>query len=264
MNRPSTRASLTIASILCCLLLGAEARAQVSIEADPGSAVQTRAELEQLLELYEQVLASPAYSERVKESTRQRAQRITERLTLGDFRLGDQVVLSVRGEPDLPDTVSVQSGPRIALPLFGDISLAGVLRSEVEGHITEALAQFIRDPVVQAQGLMRLSVQGAVTQPGFYVVPADMLVSQTLMIAGGTTPTSDIDDLRIERGSQIVMEGAELQEAVRQGLTLDQLNLQAGDQVFVPTQPAGGFLTNFGLIVGVLTSVTFVILQLSN
>ncbi|MDA0327666.1 MAG: polysaccharide biosynthesis/export family protein [Gemmatimonadetes bacterium] len=197
-------AMTTIALTVAC---AAALPAQVSFDADPGSSVRTRQDLEGLLELYEQVLQSPAYSEGVKRATRVKLERIRERLTDGDFKLGDRVVLSVEGEPGLPDTVPVQAGPMITLPLFGDIQLSGVLRSEIGMHITEALKVFIRDPVVRAEGLMRVSVQGAVGQPGFFVVPADMLLSETLMIAGGPAPNSNLSELRIERGTELVMGG---------------------------------------------------------
>lgn len=253
---------LALAGVLATLMGPMDLPAQVAVDADPGSAVRTRSDLENLLELYQQVLESPAYSDAVKRTTRTRIERIRERLDSGDFELGDRIVLAVQNEPELPDTVTVQSGPKITLPLFGDISLDGVLRSEIEEHLSDALAQFIRQPVVQARALMRVSVQGAVAQPGFYVVPADMLLSETLMVAGGPAPTSQLEEMRIDRGAQTVMEGAEVQEALRQGYTLDQLNLQAGDQVFLPAQAPGGFFSNLGVIVGLVSTVTLVVIQL--
>ncbi len=150
----------------------------------------------------------------------------------------------------------------ITLPLFGDIPLEGVLRSEVEAHITRALSAFLRDPRVDAQGLMRVSVQGAVGAPGFYVVPADMLLSEALMVAGGPAQNAELDDLRIERGMDVLLEGEELQEALRGGLSLDQLNMQAGDQVLLPERGQGVF-SRVALVFGLLSSLTIVIVQLS-
>jgi hypothetical protein len=67
---------------------------------------------------------------------------------------------------------------------------------------------------------------------------------------------------RVPSWTELVMGGEELQEAMRQGLTLDQLNLQAGDQVVLPER-GGGFFSNIGLIVGLVSSVTIIIIQLS-
>ena len=252
-----------VALLLILGHFGHPASAQVSIDVNPGRAERTREDLQELVGLYEQVLRSPAYSEATRENARVALARIRSRLEDGDFRLGDRIVLLVQGEPNLPDTVAVQAGPSITLSSFGEISLRGVLRSEVEEHLTEALGRFIRQPVVQAKGLMRLSVLGAVAQPGFYVVPADMLVTEALMVAGGPANDSRVDRLRVERGSQVLMEGEELQEAVRAGWTLDQLDLQAGDQLFVP-QSGGSFLTNLGVIAGVIGSLGFLAFQFTN
>jgi polysaccharide export outer membrane protein len=214
-----------------------------------------------LLGEYERALASPAYSESVKQSIRADAEAIRGRLTDGDFRVGDRIALSVQGEPSLPDTIPVQPGPMIALPLFGEISLHGVLRSEITEHLTQALSRYIRDPVVRANGLMRLSVQGAVGQPGFYTMPAEMLVGEALMVAGGPSPQADIEAMAIQRGTRALLEGDQLQEAIRQGLTLDQLNLQAGDQIVVPQSvPGGNFLRNVGIVAGIVGSLTTLVI----
>ncbi len=263
MNRKSFFVSIALAFLFTLSHFSLpELVAQIAPDAIPGSSVRTREDLETLLEFYAQVLLSPAYSEGVKESTRTKADRIRDRLANGDFKLGDRVVLFVQGEPDQPDTISVEAGPLINLPLFGEISLAGVLRSEVGDRITEALTPFIRDPIVRAKGLMRLSVLGAVNQPGFYVVAADMLLTETLMAAGGPASDANLDELRIERGTELVIGGEELQEAMRQGLSLDQLNLQAGDQVVLPER-GGGFYSNLGAILGIVSTVTYIIYRLA-
>jgi polysaccharide export outer membrane protein len=250
--------------LLACLagaLLATPLAAQVQPNADPGSSVRTRADLERLLREYEQALASPAYSESVKRSIRADAEAVRGRLTNGDFRVGDRIVLSVQGEPDIPDTLAVEPGPVVALPLFGEVSLDGVLRSEITAHLTQALSRFIRDPVVRANGLMRLSVQGAVGQPGFYTMPAEMLLGEALMVAGGPSPQADMEDMRIQRGTSSLLEGDALQEAIRQGLTLDQLNLQAGDQIVVPQETStGGWLQTLGIVAGVAASIGTVII----
>jgi hypothetical protein len=247
------------------LALAPALHAQALPTASSGGSTRSRSDLESLLVEYQQLEQSPAYSEDLKAEARSRAAQIRERLQEGDFRLGDAVVLFVQNEPTLPDTISVQSspeGPVITLPVFGEIALRGVLRSELEAQVTETLSRFIRDPVVRAEGLMRLSVQGAVGQPGFYVVPADMLVSEALMAAGGPAQNADLEDMRIERGPDVLLQGSVLQEELRLGTTLDQLNLQAGDQLVLPAD-TGGFIgpLNLGVVLGLVSTVTFIIFR---
>lgn len=238
--------------------------AQSLLGADPGASVRTRSDLERLLRAYEQALASPAYSEAVKRGIRSDTELIRGRLQNGDFRVGDRITLDVQGEPDLPDTVAVESGPMIVLPLFGEIPLAGVLRSEIQDHLTQAIRRFIIEPVVRADGHIRISVQGQVMAPGFYTMPADMLLGEAMMVAGGPTTSSDVNEIHIDRGAERVLEGEPLQEAIRNGLTLDQLNLQAGDQIVVPQRATGGWIGQVGLIAGIVGSLGFLILQLTN
>jgi len=250
--------------VLALTALGAAAVTAQVPDFDPGGSVRSRADLMRLVEEYEQALSSTAYSESVKRRIREDAETVRRRLAEGDFRVGDRVVLSVQSEPELPDTVAVEPGPMIALPLFGEISLAGVLRSEITEHLTTELSRYIRDPVVRATGLMRLSVQGAVTQPGFYTMPAEMLLGEALMAAGGPSAGAKMDDIKIERGTRVLLEGDAVQEAIREGLTLDQLNLAAGDQISVPQASAGGgFLGTLGLVAGIVGSLTGLIFLFS-
>lgn len=242
------RNSLVVLAVAGFLTLPSVGAAQTLLETDPGNSVRTRADLERLVDFYEEVLSSPAYSDRVKREATANVDRVRARLRDGDFRVGDRIVLSVQGEPELPDTVAVESGPKIVLPLFGEIPLDGVLRSEIEEHLTRELAEFIRDPVVRARGLMRLSIQGEVGSPGFYVVPAESLITEALMVAGGPASSADLEALRIERGSERLVGGDQLQEAMREGRTLDQLNLQAGDQIVLPEESTGSVWGTIGRV----------------
>ncbi len=110
--------SLFLTAVL--LLLPAVSEAQVLPSSDPGSSVRTREDLQRLLQEYEQALSSPAYSASVKRTIREDAEQIRGRLENGDFRVGDRIALYVQGETELPDTVAVEAGPKISLPLFGD------------------------------------------------------------------------------------------------------------------------------------------------
>jgi protein involved in polysaccharide export with SLBB domain len=230
---------------------------------DPGRSVRTRADLNRLLAEYDAALASPAYSEAVKRSIQADADRVRRRLREGDFRVGDRVYVSVQGETNYPDTVVVEPGPMIILEPFGEFSLAGVLRSEVTDHLTTELARFIRMPVVRAQGLMRISVLGDVGQPGFYTMPGETLLGDVLMMAGGPGANAVLDELRIERAGQPLYEEEAVQQALRSGLTLDQLNLDAGDQIFLPMGSPSNFLLGTLLpVMGALGSVSFLLFQL--
>jgi polysaccharide export outer membrane protein len=178
------------------------------------------------------------------------AAAIRTRLVRGDFRVGDRILLLVDGEAALSDTFSVGLGGQLTLPLIGAVSLEGVLRSELQDYLTRRLAQNLRDPEVRTRAFVRLSVQGAVAHPGYFGVPADALLSDALMAAGGTTPEANVARLRIERDGKPVWEGRALQQAIAEGRTLDGAGLVAGDQVIVPKRggATAGDVMRFGTV----------------
>jgi protein involved in polysaccharide export with SLBB domain len=176
------------------------------------------------------------------------------------FQAGDRVLLQVAGDSALSDTFTVVPGPALRLPDIGEISLAGVSRSDLEAHLTRELGRFLKDPVLEARALIRVSVLGEVTNPGFYAVPIDLVLPDALMLAGGATQEARIDRLRILRGNSALWSGGDLQAAIARGATLDQLGIRAGDRIEVPKERdpeskwriAGMIVTGLATAVGVI------------
>jgi polysaccharide biosynthesis/export protein len=211
------------ATVVALLFLAAAAPAQNSHQTSVSSAGNglhaTRAELEGML-----ASSSGGINQTV----------LRTRLEEGDFQTGDQITLFVDTHPDLSGTYVVEPTRTIAIPGVGDIPLRGVLRSELQGHLTQHLGQFVRSPRVRAQSTIRIMVLGGVGQPGFYSVPSHALVTEVIDSAGGTGRESRLTNIRIERDGERVIAGRQLQDAIIAGRTLDQLGVRAGDRVVVP------------------------------
>jgi protein involved in polysaccharide export with SLBB domain len=152
----------------------------------------------------------------------------------GGFQVGDRVQLQVEGDSQFTSTFTVGPGPALALPVIGDISLRGVRRADVRTYLTQQLERYLKDPVVHAKALIRLSILGEVEHPGFHAVPVDLLVGDALMQAGGPTRDAKVAAMRIERDGKSTLEGDSLRLALARGLTVDQLGLRDGDRVVVP------------------------------
>ena len=215
----------------------------------------TRVQLEARAQRLEQA-ANPAAA--------QEAAVIHQRLADGDFKVGDRILLMVEGEPTLSDTFTVGLGSTLTLPAIGQVSLASVLRSELQDYLTRRLGQNLRDPVLRARAYVRLSIDGAVARPGFYAVPADALLSDALMAAGGPTAEARLGTLRIERAGRPIWEGKALQQAIAAGKTIDDAGLIAGDQYVIArhgrTTPGdvlrfGGFLMTIPVTIYTLTKI---------
>jgi protein involved in polysaccharide export with SLBB domain len=163
------------------------------------------------------------------------AVRIKTRLTEGDFRRGDRIALMVQGEQALTDTFVVGLGGDLMLPppTVGSLSLKGVLRSELEPKVTEYVSRFRNNAVVRAQPLLRLSIQGEVTNGGIYAVPADAQIADALMAAGGTTEFAKANKVTIERNGKPLWEGSAFDT------DLDAIGLRDGDQIVVGSSRPG-------------------------
>jgi len=249
--------AIRIAALGAALVLLAAPLAAQDVEQPEGWDARrsqvTRADLEELLQRLEQTASSNAYSGALREQAREEARLIRGRLVEGDFQVGDRILLFVENEEALSDTFAVEPGRTITLPQIGPVSLAGVLRADLDSHLTTALGKFLREPTVQARALLRLTLTGSVDSPGFYMVSAEDLLTDALMLAGGPSSNADVTDISIMRADRSIWEGEALQQAIIQGRTIDQLNLRSGDTVNIPEESSGlsgfeGTLRTVGLI----------------
>lgn len=182
---------------------------------------------------------------------------VRDRLAHGDLQPGDRVAMRVLGEQTLTDTFTVKPTRTILLPNLGEVSVDGVLRSELNDHLKKEIARFVRNPQVDATALVRVSLSGAVTRPGFYNLPADVLASDAVMAAGGPGRAGDVRKTEIRRGNVVVASKQQMAQAVQQGASLDQLNVQSGDEIVVGQMGTGarGVLQTMGLISGALFGI---------
>ena len=258
----------SIATVVTALLvLGGITPSTASAQvADPATVVSnsqrsmvTRAELTAALREIDAQLASNGYSAALRDARRAQGDAIRDRLAEGDLHTGDLVRIDLVGDAaGLTGTYAVTPTRTILLPGGAEISMRGVLRSEIQPYLTEQLKKYVRDPIVKATTSIRLSIFGAIAKPGLYPAPADLLLGDAIMqIGGGPANNARFDKSQIKRAEKVVVDGPEFQAAIRQGRTLDQLNLQAGDEIIVAAKPSGSTALRVLGVLGSLGSLVF-------
>jgi protein involved in polysaccharide export with SLBB domain len=240
-----TRIRRAFAAMLLLALWGRPAAAQGYEAMQP---MATRSELSALADRLS----------RGSESDRNKASALRTRLRDGDFRAGDRIRLVIEGNVTQDDTVSVIAGSKVLLKEIGEIPLAGVLRSELQDHVTKQLSRYIKDVRVRVTPLVRLSVLGPVARPGFFYVPSDIPASEAIMRAGGPTGSADLNKSVIRRGTAELYDSRNTRTALNEGLTLDQLSLRDGDSIEVGEKSTGGW-AKIASIIGVVTSLAWAI-----
>ena len=217
----------------------------------------SRVELEQAAASAEQVAAST--DPKTREKLLAHAASLRQRLKNGDFIPGDRLMITVLGDSALTDTFTVKSEQRLQLPNIPDISLRGVLDSELTGHLRDQLAKYIKEPTVTATGLIRLAIMGAIGQPGFTTVPIDNLVTDVLMASGGPGQSANMDAAIVRRGDRTLLDSKQFAEALRTGKTVGDISLRDGDEIFIPTQSTTARWQQVLPIVSALTGLYFII-----
>ena len=223
----------------------------------------TRAELESTLVEIEKITGpGSVYSDEIKRQKQLEAALIRQRLQEGDIQVGDQlqITLSVPTSPGAaPINGPFTIGPNqlLTLPEIPPIPMRGVLRSEVKAYLTEYLSRLFRDQTVQVVSTIRLTIVGGVGKPGFYQLPAETPLPDAIMAAGGPGDEKALQESIIRRSNEEIVGEDEVAAAIRDGLTLDQLNLRAGDELVVGQASSRNWfqtLRTYMLIPGLIVS----------
>lgn len=110
--------------------------------------------------------------------------------TVYQLGTGDQIRISVFGQPDLSGQFVVDGTGSIAMPLIGTIQAQGKSTSELEQTIYDRLTDgYVRDPQVSAEVInyRPFYILGEVANPGEYPYTNNLSVLNAVASAGGFT-----------------------------------------------------------------------------
>ena len=157
-----------------------------------------------------------------------------------DYKLatGDKLKVEVYKDLQLSQALQIRPDGKITLPLLGDIPAAGRTPTELRDAITNALREYITNPVVtvivvEATPAM-IYVMGEVNKPGTLAVSGPISILQALAMAGGFKDFAHTKDIRIMRKSATGVRTLNFNynEAIKGNGT--PMLLEPGDTVIVP------------------------------
>jgi hypothetical protein len=221
-----------VAPGLACGLMLLPAVAQSQQGATVGAQRATRSQLTGLLSQTERGAAEAKPADRARMLGTVAA--IRGRLELGDFKPGDRFVMTLRQDSVRADTLVVRDSLRVAVLNLPEFSVAGLLRSELEEQLSAHVARYLRNASVRTTQLVRVSVTGAVRNPGFYYAVPDRPLNDLLTAAGGPLMDANLNNVSVSRLGRVLFDGKQTKQAVEQGRTLEELDVQGGDTVHLP------------------------------
>ena len=162
-----------------------------------------------------------------------------------NYRLGpgDEIIIDIWGASE--DIIRKEISPdgSINVPGLGVISLNGMNIADAKEYLKSELSKIYADEGNQIQVTLgktrsiKINVMGEVMVPGTYTLSAFASVFHALYSAGGVTDLGSLRNIKVARNGKTMAE-VDVYEYIMQGKTSDDINLQEGDVVIVPTYDA--------------------------
>lgn len=145
---------------------------------------------------------------------------------VGPLEPGDAIRLGFWREPSLSGEYPVDETGTVVLPHLGIREVRGLQPRMLRERLLEEYSRVLENQGVQVTLLRRVSILGAVRNPGLYRVDGTMTVADALALAGGLAPNGRLERVRIVR------EGRAIPVDLASDLPADRV-LRSGDQITV-------------------------------
>lgn len=123
-----------------------------------------------------------------------------------DYRIGgfDTLRISVFGEPEMTfEQLPVTPGGSIQLPIIGEVQAKGRTADELSREVTAKLNRYLRDPQVTinvvAFASQKVTITGAVRNPGVYQTIDHMTLQEVVALGQGVSDYSKLNEVVVFR-----------------------------------------------------------------
>lgn len=141
---------------------------------------------------------------------------------------GDVVRLRIWREPDLSGEYTVDEDGVVVFPLLGPRAVRAESPISLRDSLIAAYRGYLRNPSVEVTFLRRVTILGAVRQPGLYPVDPTMTVADAIALAGGITAEGKRTTV------QVMRDGRRLDAEIDRQAAIADTPIRSGDQLFVP------------------------------
>ncbi len=162
---------------------------------------------------------------------------------------GDELRVRVWGQVSLAANVRVDRSGEIYLPQVGQVHVAGLKSSELDGHLREALGRVYHNfdltvDVGQIRAI-QIYVSGEARRPGVYTVSSLSTLVDALFASGGPSVEGSMRSIELRRAGTVVT-GFDLYDLLIRGDKTKDAKLMSGDVIFIP--PVGAQAAVFGSV----------------
>jgi len=148
------------------------------------------------------------------------------------LRPGDVLRIAVWGHEEFSGQFQVDETSRLQFPIIGDLDVSSMTVGQLRERLKAGLEQIMKSPFVTVSPLFRMAVLGEVAKPGLYTVDPTLSVLDVIAMAGGNTPSGNLNKVRLLRAGQESRFSFEATSLSSQ--TLQAIGVRSGDQMVVP------------------------------
>lgn len=155
--------------------------------------------------------------------------------------VGDRLKIDYLLTPELTQEAVVEPDGFVSLRAAGRLAAQNLTPSDLETAVQAASARRLRQPIVSLSVTearsARIIVGGAVLRPGVYPLSARASTLEAIMLAGGFSPESRMDQVVVIRqrpGADAMLRTVDLRRFVESGGADAGIALASEDIVFVP------------------------------
>lgn len=150
---------------------------------------------------------------------------------------GDQLVIRIWGQINFNSEVTVDRSGSIYLPQVGEIHVAGLQYSQVQQHISDALARvyknFNLDVELGHLRAIQVFVVGQARRPGTYTLSSLSTLVDAIFATGGPSVQGSLRDIELKRDGQTITH-FDLYDLLIRGDKSKDILLLSGDVIYIP------------------------------
>jgi polysaccharide export outer membrane protein len=125
---------------------------------------------------------------------------------------------------------SVNALGHVVLPRLGDVQVASMPADSLQTLLTDHYRVYLNNPSIEVLVLRRVTVTGAVRNPGVYPLDPTLTVTDAIALAGGPAPDGKRDKVELHRSGKVI------EADLRSDAMVADSPIQSGDQLYVPTK----------------------------
>jgi polysaccharide export outer membrane protein len=148
----------------------------------------------------------------------------------------DILAVSVWDNKELEQVVTVRPDGKISLPLVGEVQAGGRTVADLTDELNRLYSETTRGArtTVSVREIRSRPIffMGGVVKPGPFQLTQDLTLLQGISVAGGLTPTADLESASVVRGNARIP--VDFVKLVQKGDVTQNIRLQPGDTIVIP------------------------------